>query len=86
MATITHVPVTLTHVEANQLCKLLRDLSRIDFDHANRTQSAAIRAFSKERGELACQLEAAIVRRMFATSYTPFTRHHAYSQIGVVSR
>jgi len=67
MATVTQVPVTLTHVEAYQLCRLLRDLSRIDFDHANRTQSASIRAFSRDRGELACQLEATIVRRMYET-------------------
>jgi hypothetical protein len=70
MATIRKVPVTLTPEEADTVSNLLGDLARIDFDHAKKSKSAAIRQFCLTRAEKASKLETDIVRRMHQTTET----------------
>lgn len=68
MATITRVNVTLTNDEADLIARLLSQMSHNDFEHANRTKSAAVRAFARARGEQAAKLEAELVRRMYGVT------------------
>lgn len=68
MATITRVPVTLTHEEADELCRILNAHASTNWAHARRTTSAAIRTYAETTANRARDLEAAIVRRMFQTT------------------
>lgn len=58
--------VRLTIDEANLLCAILRDFSSAQWAHARRTKSAAIRESCETRGRQASDLDAIVVRRLYA--------------------
>ncbi len=68
MATISKVPVLLTVEETETLLRILSNYSSTNWNHANRTKSAAIRDYSQREGTKASELESELVKRLYIQS------------------
>jgi len=65
MSVIRRQPVRLTPAEADQICAILNNYARENWDHARRTKSLGIRDHCEEQATIARDLEAAIVKRSY---------------------